>query len=220
MQRLNLLIVEDHPLMVEAIRAVVSIEPGLEVVGAVTSGADVVEAALLLDPDLILLDVRLPELDGIEVLHALRAAGVRAKCVVLSGVERGEIVERALNAGAVAFIKKRIDPHDLVAALRQAFDQTVFQPFNVNPLIQNGAGAGPALTERERTILASVAEGLSNKNIALRLSYSEQTVKLDLTHVYRKLGVSSRTEALATGLRLGLIEDGRMVEVAPTVRTG
>jgi DNA-binding NarL/FixJ family response regulator len=214
MRRLKLLIAEDHPLMVEAIRVAASADRGFDVVGAVESGPEVVEAALVLDPDLILLDVRLPHVDGIAALDALRAAGVRAKCVVLSATETPAIVELALQAGAAAFITKRIDPHDLAAALRQAFDQTLFQPLQINPLIRNSAPGVAALTEREATILSCVAEGLSNKDIARRLSYAEQTVKVDLTRVYRKLGVTSRTEAMTVALRLGLIERDAVVETA------
>jgi DNA-binding NarL/FixJ family response regulator len=98
--------------------------------------------------------------------------------------------------------------------LRQALDQTLFQPFRANPLIEEGASLEPGLTKRELAVLRAVAEGLSNKEIAKRMAYAEQTVKLDLTHVYRKLGVSSRTEAMAVAYRNGLLERN-VVDFAP-----
>jgi DNA-binding NarL/FixJ family response regulator len=204
MRRLKLLIAEDHPLMVEALRLAASVDGGFEVVGAVASGAEVVDAAKRLEPDVILLDLRLPEVDGLEALQELRAEGIRARCVVLSALDGDEVVQRALRAGACAFIAKRIDPRDLPAALRQALDQTLFQP--VAALGSAAAEDTGVLTERELAVLRAVADGLSNKEIAQRLSYAEQTVKLDLTHVYRKLGVSSRSEAAFVALSRGLLE--------------
>lgn len=215
MRRLRLLIAEDHPLMVEAIRVVLSISGEFEIVGVAESGSEVLPLAQRLDPDVVLVDLRLPGLDGLEVLHALRKAGVGAKLVVLSARDESDVVELAFRAGACAFITKRIDPHDFPAALRQALDQTLFQPFKENPLLMDGGPPEPSLTKRELAVLNAVAEGLSNKEIAQRLSYAEQTVKLDLTHVYRKLGVSSRTEAMAVGYRRGLI-DTHLVELAPS----
>jgi DNA-binding NarL/FixJ family response regulator len=205
MRPLRILIAEDHVLMVEAIRFATRADEGLQVVAAVEAGGEVVEAVDRHDPDVVLLDLNLPGLDGIEVLHALRAAGTRAKVVVLSAYDSSEVVERAFLAGAAAFITKRIDPGDLPAALRQAVDQTLFQPFRANPLLDGASSQAPPLSDRERDVLAGLAEGLSNRQIAERLCYAEQTVKLELTHIYRKFGVSSRSEALAAAFKLGLV---------------
>ena len=216
MRRLKVFIIEDHPLMVEAIRVSLSSTEEFEIVGTEESGEAALELAERLEPDVVLLDLRLPGIDGLEVLRRLHQSGLKARLVVLSACDETEIVDLALRAGACAFITKRIDPHDLAAALRQALDQTLFQPFRANPLIDSGGSPEPALTDRERSVLRAVAQGMSNKEIAKRLSYAEQTVKLDLTHVYRKLGVSNRTEALAVAYRTGLLE-GRLVEFAPTM---
>jgi DNA-binding NarL/FixJ family response regulator len=207
MRRLRVLIAEDHQLMVEAIRVALSIGGEFEIVGVAAHGADVLELARRVEPDVILLDLRMPGTDGLEILHALRRSELQTKAVVLSACDDAEVVELAFGAGASAFITKRIDPQDLPAALRQALDQTLFQPVRPNPLLNSGARESK-LTERERAVLAGVAEGLSNKQIAQRLSYAEQTVKLDLTHVFRKLGVSSRTGAMVVAYRRGLIENG------------
>ncbi len=215
MQRLKVLVADDHPLMIEAIHAALSFADDFEVVGVAASGAEVLPLAKRLEPDVVLLDLRLPGIDGLQVLQALRRAKVEARLVVLSASEEPEVVDRAFRAGACAFITKRIDPRDLPAALRQALDQTLFQPIRENPLVEKHAGPRQALTERELAVLAAVAEGLSNRQIAKRLSYAEQTVKLDLSHVYRKLGVSSRTEAMSVAFRDGML-DGAVVKLAPT----
>jgi DNA-binding NarL/FixJ family response regulator len=215
MRRLKVLVSDDHPLMVDAIQLALSLDDEFEIVGVAVSGPEVLALAERLAPDVILLDLRLPGMDGLQVLHSLRRAGADATIVVLSACEESEVVGCALRAGASAFISKRIDPLDLPAALRQALNQTVFQPLRTNPLLASGSGAGPALTERELAVLTAVAEGLSNKQIAKRLSYAEQTVKLDLTNVYRKLGVSSRTEAMAVAYREGVIDNGA-VELVPS----
>jgi DNA-binding NarL/FixJ family response regulator len=206
MRRLKLLVAEDHPLMVAAIRIAFARRRDFEIVAVVESGDAVVEAALRLDPDVVLLDLRLPGIDGLEVLRALGRANVRAKRVVLSASDGSDVVQAALRAGASAFITKRIDPYDLAAALRQAVDQTLFQPFHANPLLQERRPGTDELTERERAVLTGVAAGRSNKEIAQLLSYAEQTVKLDLSRIYRKLGVSSRTGAIAVAFSRGLME--------------
>ena len=112
-----------------------------------------------------------------------------------------------LRSGACAFIMKRIDPSDLGAAIRQALDQTLFHPLRENPLAAGANGSEKDLTKRELAILNAVGAGLSNKQIAEREWLAEQTVKFHLTHIYKKLGVSSRAEAVATGCQHGLIDD-------------
>lgn len=209
----TLLVVEDHPLVVEAVRVAFSGAPDFEIVGVAESGDAALPLARELKPDVILLDLRLPGLDGVEVLHALRRESVAAKCVVLSATDESDAIELALSAGASLFISKRIDPGDLPAALRQALDQTVFQSVQPNPLLAENNHREP-LTDREMAILEAVAEGLSNKEIARRLSYAEQTIKLELSNMYRKLDVSSRTEAMAAGFRRGLIQR-RVADAAP-----
>jgi DNA-binding NarL/FixJ family response regulator len=215
MRRLQVLVIEDHPLMVEAIRVSLSSSDEFEIVGVAEDGGEALELAGRLRPAVVLLDLRLPGVDGLEILRRLKDSIPATKLVVLSACDESDIVELALRAGASAFITKRIDPHDLAAALRQALDQTLFQPFRPNPLLAAGAPPEPTLNKRELALLAGVVEGLSNKEIAKRMSYAEQTVKLDLTRVYKKLGVSSRTEAMAVAYRRGLL-DGRVAELTTT----
>src|SRR5919199_5011431 len=174
MRRLRVFVIEDHPLMVEAIRVALSMTDEFEIVGTVEDGAKALELATQAQADVVLLDLRLPGIDGLEILRRLNQSDLAAKLVVLSACDDAEIVDLALRAGASAFITKRIDPHDLAAALRQALDQTLFQPFRANPLLDEGGGPEPELTKRELAVLRAVAEGLSNKEIAKRMAYAEQ----------------------------------------------
>jgi DNA-binding NarL/FixJ family response regulator len=149
----------------------------------------------------------MPGVDGLTALRALRQADIETKVIALSGLEDPELVARVLRACATAFIMKRTHPADLGAAIRQALDQTVYTALPEKPELAGGNGSKAQLNERELEILHAVGEGLSNKQIAERAWLAEQTVKFHLTHIYRKLGVSSRTEAVAAAYRSGLIED-------------
>ena len=212
MRKLTVLVADDHPLMLEAIRIALAESPEFEVAGETASGADVVVLAQRLQPDLILLDLSLPEVDGLEVLRALRRSASTAQVVVLSAHEEPATVDAAFREGASAFISKRIDPGELSAALRQALDPTLFQPLRMNPLA-DGAGNGD-LNERELDALHALADGLSNKEIAQKLWLTEQTVKFHLSSVYRKLGVSSRTEAVAAAYERGIHHTPRLAPPA------
>jgi DNA-binding NarL/FixJ family response regulator len=200
MRQLTLVIGEDHPLMVDGIQLVLSQSTEFEIAGVASSGADLIALAERTEPDLVLLDVELPDADGIEVLRALQRLTNPPQVVMFSGHEKSELVDEAFRAGASAFICKRIDPWDLPAALRQAVDPTLFQPLRLNPVVARRQ-ADADLTERELEILDALAGGLTNNQIAQRLWLSEQTVKFHLSSVYRKLGVSSRTEAVAARYR-------------------
>jgi DNA-binding NarL/FixJ family response regulator len=200
MRQLSLLVGEDHPLMVDAIKLVLAESTEFEIVGTASSGVDVIALAERSEPDLVLLDVELSDADGIEVLRALQRLGNPPQVVMFSAHEKSGLVDEAFRAGASAFINKRIDPWDLPAALRQAVDPTLFQPLKLNPVAGNGR-AESELTERELELLEALSGGLTNKEIAQRLWLSEQTVKFHLSSLYRKLGVSSRTEALAATYR-------------------
>jgi DNA-binding NarL/FixJ family response regulator len=215
MRRLKVLVVEDHPMMVEAIRLALPMSGQFEVSSAIDSGSQACAVAERTRPDVILLDLQLPDVDGLDVIRALVRAGNRAKIVVFSAHESPELVDRALRAGACAFITKRIDPSDLAAALRQALDQTLYQPRYLNQ-----APADPArdidLDERELQILVALCDGLSNKEIAKSLWLGEQTVKFQLTRIYRKLGVSSRTEAVVAACENGVLDPAPPRPAAPT----
>jgi two-component system nitrate/nitrite response regulator NarL len=193
---IRLFLVDDHGLVLQAVRLALEPHSEFEIVGETTSGSEVLPRVAELQPDLVLLDIRMPGLDGLQVLDRLQEHHPDTKVVMLSGVEDVELAAEALKGGAKAFLGKGIDPAEVAPVLRQVFDGEV-----VTEAVGNPAGfvERPAdefdLTSREREILEQVAAGRSNKQIAREFWLSEQTIKYHLTNVYRKLGVNSRTEA-------------------------
>ena len=214
MRRVTVLVAEDHPLMIEAIKMVLAESEDFEVVGVAGSGMEVAGLVEQVQPDLVLLDLDLPELHGLDVVRSLSASKSPAQVVIFSAHEEPKLIDAALRGGASAFITKRIDPRDLPAALRQALEPTLFRPMQQTVLV-DGSSAPVELTERELDVLNALTDGLSNKAIGKRLCLSEQTVKLHLTNVYRKLGVSSRTEAIAMAYGRNLVTSKTVGEPAP-----
>jgi DNA-binding NarL/FixJ family response regulator len=203
--RLKLLIADDHQLMLDGIRLALADAPDIEVVGATSSGTQVLPLVGQTSPDVVLLDLRMPGMDGLRCLEALRQRHPDVKTVVLSGSEEPELIEAAFQRGATAFILKKIDPIDLAPVIRQALDGNVFSPLDIRPTTVE-AHNDSGLTQREADILKALAEGLSNKQIARQFWLSEQTIKFHLTNIYRKLDVGSRTEAVRHAYEHGLIE--------------
>ena len=208
MRRLKVLVADDHELMLAAVRlALAEANDEFEIVAETTRGQQVLPLAARTQPDLVLLDLRMPGMDGLTCLELLRQRHPQIKTVVLSGVDEANVIRSAFRRGAVAFIRKHVDPRDLPSALRQAVSDTVAQPiFGEYDEPEPSAGADIGLSDRELDILAAVGEGKSNKQIARQLWLAEQTVKFHLTNLYRKLEVSSRTEAVNAAYRRGLLE--------------
>lgn len=206
MRRLKVLIADDHRLMLKAIRLALVESEGIDIVGEADCGTKVLPLVNQTNPDLVLLDVRMPGMDGLTVLERLRERHPKLRVAMLSAVDDPAVVKAALNRGASAFIVKHIDPRDLAAAVRQAVEGAVFQPLglleNANPALDK-----MELSKRELTILHALQSGLSNKQIAKELFLAEQTVKFHLTNIYRKLGVNSRTEAVRYAYEHGLVEN-------------
>jgi DNA-binding NarL/FixJ family response regulator len=205
MRRLKVLIADDHRLMLHAIRLALSENEDIDIVAEADSGTKVLPLVGQTDPDIVLLDVRMPGMDGLTVLERLRERYPKVRVAMLSAVDDPTVVKAALSRGASAFIVKHIDPRDLAAAVRQAIEGAVYQPLG---LLENGNGNGHEvdLSKREMTILQALQSGLSNKQIAKELFLAEQTVKFHLTNIYRKLGVNSRTEAVRYAYEHGLVE--------------
>jgi two-component system nitrate/nitrite response regulator NarL len=193
---IRLLLADDHALVLQALRFALEPEADIEIVAEARSGSEVMPRVGETNPDMILLDIRMPGLDGLQLLDRLRTEYPETKVVVLSGVDDPELAADALGRGAKAFLGKRIDPADVAPVLRQVFEgEAVDQPVAGTASDPVGTGDDYGLTTREREILERVATGKSNKQIAGEFWLSEQTIKYHLTNVYRKLGVSSRTEA-------------------------
>jgi DNA-binding NarL/FixJ family response regulator len=208
MRRLKVLVADDHELMLEAIRIALEQAPDdFEIVATTTQGPRVLPLVAQTQPDLVLLDLRMPRMDGLTCLELLRKRHPGVKAVVLSGLEGPEVVHSAFNRGATAFIRKHIDPRDLPSALRQAVEGTVVhQTFGDPDQSELTAANEAGLSDRELSVLTALGDGLSNKDIAKQLWLAEQTVKFHLTNIYRKLGVSTRNEAVHHAYRSGLLE--------------
>jgi DNA-binding NarL/FixJ family response regulator len=206
MRRLKLLIADDHALMIEAVALAVKDEPDLEVVGSAESGSQVLPLVERTKPDVVLLDLRMPGMDGLTCIKLLQERHPKVRIAVLSGMDSDEAVHAALALGANAFISKNVEPPDLVEAIRQAANGVLPEPVGRATKRVNAAAESTGLTERELAVLRALGEGRSNKEIAKSLWLAEQTVKFHLTNIYRKLNVSSRTEAVHWAYAHGLIE--------------
>jgi DNA-binding NarL/FixJ family response regulator len=205
-RRIKIVIADDHRLMLEAIRLSLEADGGIEIVGEADSGPKVLPLVGQTSPDLVLLDLRMPGIDGLTVLERIRARYPQVRVAILSAVQDPSVIQAAFDRGADAFIVKHIDPRDLPAAIRQAIEGTVFQPLGLLERSQDAAARDADLSKRELTVLQALQSGMSNKQIAKELFLAEQTVKFHLTNVYRKLDVSSRTEAIRYAYDHGLVE--------------
>ena len=199
---MRVLLADDHRLVLDGIKAALAGEDDFEIVGEARSGSQILPLVNQLRPDVVLLDIRMPGVDGLTCLELLRKRFPEVKAVVLSVYSDPEHIQGALSRGARGYIVKSIDPRDLPSALRQAVEGTVFHALGVAEEPQANHG----LTDRELAILQAVARGLSNRAIGRELWVTEQTVKFHLTNIYRKLDVGNRTEAARAAYRLGVVE--------------
>ena len=205
MRQIQVFLADDHGLMLQAVRLALEPHPEIEIVGEARSGSEVLPRVAETRPDIVLLDIRMPGLDGLQVLDRLQKLYPETKVVMLSGVDEPGLAEEALRRGAKAFLGKGIDPADVAPVLHQVSQGTVVTESFGAPGIAGAAAADVfGLTGRESEILEQVASGQSNKQIAGKFWLSEQTIKYHLTNVYRKLGVNSRTEAARFAYEHGL----------------
>jgi DNA-binding NarL/FixJ family response regulator len=205
--KITVLIADDHPVVRQGLRVLLSLEEDIEVTGEAADGPEAVELTAALVPDVVLLDLKLPGLDGLGVLADLRERGVASRVLVLTSVTDPSSVLVAMRAGAGGFLYKDVDPEALVRAVRAVRDgQTVLAPEASGALLRAHARASEvaglgALTAREREVLAQLAEGRSNRQIARLLQMSEKTVKTHVSSVLAKLGVADRTQAALYAVR-------------------
>ncbi len=215
---IRVLIADDQALVRSGFRLIVETRPDLEVVGEAETGAEAVTLARDLEPDVILMDIRMPELDGIEATRQIVAAGNAARILVLTTFDLDEYVYAAVRAGASGFLLKDVRPGDLVDAIRLvAAGNALLGPTVTRRLLERFAADEPAthddgavarLTDREREILRLLAAGLSNAEIAEQLVLSETTVKTHVSSVLRKLGVRDRVQAVIAAYDSGLVRPG------------
>jgi DNA-binding NarL/FixJ family response regulator len=195
-----LLIADDHPLVRDALANLLSGTEDIEVVGVTTDGREAVAAALETEPDVVLMDLEMPGLNGMDATRALRDAGSTARVVVLTTFSDRDRILGALDAGALGYLLKDADPDEIIRGVRAAArGDSPLAPRAAHELLVERAGGqgrrGAELSAREQEVLALVAEGLPNKLIARRLEISEKTVKAHLTSVFAQIGVTDRTQA-------------------------
>ena len=208
MGKKRVIVIDDHQLFVDAVTAVIADDGDFEVVGTATSGRELVTLLMRTNPDVVLLDLCLPGPDGIACLALARERQPQARVIVLSAVEDPRAARRALDNGASAFVRKDIDPRDLVAVLRQTVEGTVVSQLVSSSSAPDGLDdARRLLTNAELAVLEALARGYGNKEIAATLSVAQQTVKFHLTNIYRKLGVANRTEAIRRAYEYGLVAE-------------
>jgi DNA-binding NarL/FixJ family response regulator len=195
---LKVLIADDHPLMLRGIRRALEASEGIDVVGEARSGEEVLALVERRNPDLVLLDLQMPGLNGLDCVAELRRRWPEVKTVMISASDDRASIDSALLAGASAYILKSVSPMEIPSVVRQASAGAVYHvPSVAHPRSGPRPTAGrPDLTPRETTILMAVASGSTTKAISEDLWLSEHTVKFHLTNIYRKLGVSNRTAAV------------------------
>ena len=217
---IRVLIADDHPVVRQGLRTFLGIQDDIEVVGEAEDGASAVTLAESLDPDIVLMDLKMPGADGLAALTELRARGVKARVLVLTSVtERGHVLP-AVQAGAAGYLYKDVDPQALVQAIRAVNDgHVLFAPDAAEAMLRDGSAERDgdrglaALTEREREVLVHIARGRSNREIARALVVSEKTVKTHVSNLLMKLGVQDRTQAALYAVRHGVGTSGAAGEI-------
>ena len=196
MGSIRVVLAEDHGLMRDAVKLVFDEAEDVDLVGEVGNGHDLLPLLARVEADVVLLDVQLPGLDGLGCLEAVAEHHPHVKVAMLSAVEDPQVIESAFRRGARAYILKSVNPFDLPATIRQIVDESVSHRALAAPDGSASPKRVTGLSEKEMAVLAELANGYTNKQIAARLWLSEQTVKFHLRNIYRKLGIKSRTEAL------------------------
>ena len=210
MDEIKVLIADDHTVVRKGIRALLETEPGITVVGEAADGEDAIHKALALKPDVILMDLVMPKLDGVQAIKELREVLPKAKVLVLTSFAEDRRIVAAIEAGALGYLLKDSSPEDLVRAIREVHrGESSLHPKVAQQLIKRLRRPAEEpereeLTARERKVLALIARGLSNREIARELSISEPTVRTHVSNILRKLGLKSRTQAALYALKEGL----------------
>ncbi len=215
---ISIMLVEDQSLVRSGLRLLLSHEPDMQVVAEAGDGEEALRLVAATKPDVVLMDIRLPKIDGIEAIRRIKQVDARIEVLVLSAFEDDELVFQAIQAGASGYILKDITPENLVRAIRavQAGMSTVHPSVTRKlleriSLMSRRRAAGQrrlhshGLTDREVEILVGIAKGASPRELAKRLSVTENTVKSHLRTIYRKIGVRDRSQAVAHAIRKGLV---------------
>jgi DNA-binding NarL/FixJ family response regulator len=206
---IRVLVVDDHPVVRQGLRTFLDLQDDIAVVGEAADGAGCVSAAEELRPDVVLLDLRMSEADGLAALRGLRERGNPARVLVITSYTDPAAVLPAVRSGAAGYVYKDVDPPGLAAAIRAVHAGHVLLNPDVAGLLATGDSRPPVvarLTAREREVLTELAHGRSNREIARALDMSEKTVKTHVSAVLTKLGVADRTQAAVLAVRSGLLD--------------
>jgi DNA-binding NarL/FixJ family response regulator len=196
--------VDDHPLLREGIAALVNSQPDMVLAGEAATGAEALKLFKQLQPDVTLLDLRLPDMSGIDILIAIRSEFPAARIIMLTTFEGDVEIHRALQAGARGFLLKNMPPSELLDVIRQVYAGKKRIPASIASQLAEHM-SDETLTEREVEVLREVAGGNRNRDIANKLFISEETVKVHIKHIMEKLGAADRTQAVTIGVRRGII---------------
>jgi two-component system, NarL family, response regulator LiaR len=211
---IRVLIVDDHAVVREGLQAYLELQEGIEVAGQAADGEEAIEAAARLRPDVVLMDLVMPRLDGVAAMRSLRESVPDARVIVLTSFLDDDKLLPALRAGAAGYLLKNAEPREVARAVRAAHaGEALLDPVVAARLVETLAAAGAEepldrLTPREREVLVLIGRGLPNKRIARELEVSEKTVKTHVGHVLAKLGVGDRTQAAVVAVRAGLVDPG------------
>jgi DNA-binding NarL/FixJ family response regulator len=203
--RIRVFSVDDHPLLREGIAAVINNERDMQVIGQAANGKDAVQEFKKYQPDVTLMDLRLPDMSGIDAMIAIRAEFPDARVILLTTFEGDVEIKRALEAGARGYLLKSMPPKELIEVIRQVHAGKKRIPPQLAAQLAEHM-SDEALTTREIEVLGQIAGGNRNRDIAEQLFISEETVKVHIKHIMEKLGASDRTEAVAIGIRRGIIQ--------------
>lgn len=209
--RIRVMIVDDHAVVRSGLAAFLMVFDDLELVGQAESGKQAVQSCVTLKPDVVLMDMVMPEMDGATATKLIREACPNVQVIALTSFREDELVHSVLQAGAIGYLLKNVSAEELAGAIRSAYaGRPTLAPEAARVLIsatvtRQQSSIGSDLTEREREVLKLMVEGLTNNQIAERLIVSRSTVKFHVSSILSKMGVSSRTEAVATALQHHLI---------------
>lgn len=210
-QSIRILVADDHPVVRDGLVAILGTQPDFQVIGEAGSGDEVVSRTIALRPDVVLLDLEMPGMDGVEALNALRARGSSARAVVFTAFDTDDRILSALRAGAAGYLLKGVPRDEIFQAVRVVHSGgSLLQPVVASRLLRRVTEDAPVgvepLTSREIEVLRLLMRGLQNKEIARELVVTERTVKFHVSAILRKLNAGNRTEAVAIATQRGLLK--------------